>query len=151
MKSEPDVYSMDDLERDGRAEWEGVRNYQARNYMREMRVGDLVLFYHSNAKPPGVAGVAQIVGEARPDPHQFDLNSPYHDPKSKPEEPRWDLVDVGFVEKFEAPVSLAALKAEPALADMPVVRKGMRLSVMPVEKAQFQHVLRMAKARTKVR
>ena len=151
MKSEPDVYSIDDLERDGQAEWEGVRNYQARNYMREMRRGDLVLFYHSNAKPSGVVGVAEVVGQARPDPHQFDPDSPYYDPKSRPEEPRWDLVDVGFVEKFASPVSLAALKAESALADMPVVRKGSRLSVTPVEKAQFRHVLKMAGARTKVR
>ena len=151
MKSEPDVYSIDDLERDGRAEWEGVRNYQARNFMREMKRGDLVLFYHSNAKPPGVAGLAEVVGEARPDPHQFDPNSPYYDPKSKPDDPRWDLVEVGFVEKFEAPVPLAALKAEPALADMPVVRKGMRLSVMPIEKKHFQRVLKMARATTKVR
>ncbi|MEM9068052.1 MAG: EVE domain-containing protein [Myxococcota bacterium] len=151
MKSEPDVFSIDDLAGETPAEWEGVRNYQARNYMREMKKGDLVLFYHSNAKPSGVAGVAKIEGEARPDPHQFDPKSPYFDAKSKKEEPRWDLVDVGFVEKLDRVIPLAELKAEAKLEGMFVIRKGMRISVTPVEKKHFQHVLRMAKAKTKVR
>ncbi len=154
MKSEPDVFSIDDLEQCKREPWDGVRNYQARNFMRdEMAVGDLVLFYHSNAKPPGVAGVARIASAAYPDPSAFDPDSKYYDPKSDPDDPRWWLVDVEFVEKFAELVSLDALKAA-AKADldgMLVVRRGQRLSVQPVEKDHFRGVLRMAKAKTKVR
>lgn len=152
MKSEPDVYSIDDLARDGRAEWEGVRNYQARNLMRDgMREGDLVLFYHSNAKPPGVAGVARICRQAYPDPTQFDTASQYHDPKSKRDEPRWLMVDVEFVERFEDVVSLADLKADPALEGMKVIQRGQRLSVQPVDEQHFRHVLKVAGAKTRVR
>lgn len=152
MKSEPDVFSIDDLQRRKREPWDGVRNYQARNYMRdEMAPGDLVLFYHSNAKPPGVAGVARIAGDAYPDPTAFDPDSKYYDPKSDPDEPRWWLVDVEFVEKFAEIVSLDALKEAPNLDGMLVIRRGQRLSVQPVDKAHFVAVLRMAKARTKVR
>lgn len=158
MKSEPDVYSIDDLERDGRGEWEGVRNYQARNYMRdEMAIGDLVLFYHSNAKPPGVAGVAKVASEAYPDHHAFDEESNYHDPKSDPEDPRWWMVDVEFVEKLPELVSLDTLKAEAkpdkrgTLDGMLVVRRGQRLSIQPVDKAHFARVLRLGRAKTKVR
>ncbi len=148
MKSEPDVYSIDEMERDGQEFWEGVRNYQARNFMREMKEGDLVLFYHSNAKPPGVVGVVRIAKEAYPDPTQFDPKSKYFD-KKKPAEPRWDCVDVAFVEKFAEIVSLSDLKDEPSLAEMRVVQKGSRLSVMPVEKKHFKKVLKMAGATTK--
>lgn len=151
MKSEPDAFGIEDLERKGREPWDGVRNYQARNFMRDMQKGDLVLFYHSNAQPPGVAGVAEIVTEAYPDPTQFDPKSKYYDPKSPPADPRWSLVDVGFVERFAALVPLDVLKAEPSLTDMRVVQKGSRLSVQPVEKAEFKTVLAMAKATTKVR
>jgi predicted RNA-binding protein with PUA-like domain len=152
MKSEPDVYSIDDLARDGRAEWEGVRNYQARNLMRdEMREGDLVLFYHSNAKPPGVAGVARVCREAYPDATQFDRRSQYHDPKSKRDDPRWLLVDVEFVERFDEVVSLADLKADPALEGMKVTQKGQRLSVQPVDEPHFRHILKVAGAKTRVR
>jgi len=150
MKSEPDVYSIDDLERDGTEPWEGVRNYQARNFMREMAVGDLALFYHSNAKPPGVAGVCRISREAYPDATQFDEKSKYFDAKSKIEDPRWSMVDVAFVEKFDEEVSLQALKDDPALEGMLVTQKGSRLSVQPVAKKHFKRVLKMAGAKTKV-
>ena len=151
MKSEPDVYSIDDLERDGRESWEGVRNYQARNIMREMVEGDLVIFYHSNAKPPGAAGVGRICREAYPDDTQFNKKSKYYDAKSKKEDPRWSLVDVEFIEKFGEPVSLQALKDDPALEGMRVTQKGSRLSVQPVDKGHFKRVLRMAGAKTRVR
>lgn len=154
MKSEPEVYSIDDLERDGTAEWEGVRSYQARNFMRdELAVGDLVLFYHSNAKPPGVAGVARVASAAYPDHHAFDPASKYHDPGSDPDAPRWWMVDVEFVEAFDELVSLDTLKAEGRgpLAGMLVIRRGQRLSIQPVDKAHFRRVLRLAGAKTRVR
>ena len=152
MKSEPDVFGIDDLENVGTEPWDGVRNYQARNFMKDqMAVGDLVLFYHSNAKPSGVAGVAKIAGEAIPDHTAFDPDSKYYDPKSDPDEPRWWMVRVGFVERFEEVVSLADLKASSELEEMLVVRRGQRLSVQPVDKAHFKHVLGMGGAKTKVR
>lgn len=152
MKSEPSTYSIDDLERDGRTMWEGVRNYQARNFMRdEMREGDLVLFYHSSAKPMGVAGIARVASAPYPDPTQFEPKSPYYDETSDPDDPRWILVDVAKVEKLDAVVTLAALKAEEALADMLVVQRGQRLSVQPVDKLHFKKVLKMGKAKTRVR
>jgi predicted RNA-binding protein with PUA-like domain len=151
MKSEPDVYSIDHLERDGRESWEGVRNYQARNIMREMVEGDLVIFYHSNAKPPGAAGVGRICREAYPDDTQFNKKSRYYDAKSKKEDPRWSLVDVEFVEKFGELVSLQTLKDDPALEGMRVTQKGSRLSVQPVDKRHFKRVLKMAGAKTRVR
>lgn len=150
IKSEPEVYSIDDLARDGRTEWDGVRNYQARNWMRdEMTVGDLVLFYHSNADPPGVAGVARVCSEAHPDSTQFDPKSDYHDPKSTKADPRWSCVDVEFVERFDEPVSLDVLKAQKALDGMMVVKRGVRFSVQPVERAHFARVLKLAGAKTK--
>ena len=150
MKSEPDVYSIDNLERDKSEIWEGVRNYQARNFMRDMAVGDLALFYHSNAKPPGVAGVCKIHKEAYPDPTQFDKKSKYFDAKSDKDNPRWSLVEVAFVEAFSELVSLNALKSEEKLEGMVVTKRGSRLSVQPVEKAHFKHVLKMAGSKTKV-
>ena len=149
MKSEPDVFSIEDLEKKKSEGWDGVRNYQARNFMREMREGDLVLFYHSNAKPSGVAGVATIVGEARPDPTQFDPKSDYYDAGATREEPRWDLVEVGFVERFEDVIPLETLKADAKLEGMLVTRKGSRLSVTPVEKAHFERVLKLAGSKTR--
>ncbi|MCU0701786.1 MAG: EVE domain-containing protein [Myxococcaceae bacterium] len=150
MKSEPDVFSIDDLERDGTTGWEGVRNYQARNFMRDqMAVGDLVLYYHSNAEPSGVAGVAKVAGPAIPDPTQFDKKSEYYDAASKKADPTWKMVTVGFVEKFSRVVSLAELKAEKSLAGMGVLQKGQRLSVMPVTKPHFTTVLKLARAKTK--
>ena len=151
MKSEPDVYSIDDLRRDGTECWEGVRNYQARNFMREMAVGDLAIFYHSNAKPPGAAGVCKIVRAAYPDDTQFDGKSKYYDPKSKPEDPRWSMVDVRFVERFDQVVSLRDLKDDAKLEGMRVTQKGSRLSVQPVDKSHFKRVLQLAGAKTKVR
>lgn len=145
LKSEPDVYSIDDLANDGSTYWDGVRNYQARNFMRDdMKRGDLVLYYHSNAKPPGVAGIARVAKEGYPDPTQFEVESKYYDPKSKPEDPRWILVDVEFVARFEELVSLAELKENPALEGMLVIRKGQRLSVQPVEETHFRQVCGMA-------
>ncbi len=151
MKSEPDVYSIDDMERDGTEEWEGVRNYQARNFMRAMKKGDLAIYYHSNAKPSGAVGVIRVVGPARPDATQFDPEHKYYDGRSKEEDPRWDVVDVEFVEKFGEIVGLAELKADAALEGMHVTRKGSRLSVTPVEKAHFKRVLKLAGAKIRVR
>jgi len=145
IKSEPDVFSIDDLERVGREPWNGVRNYQARNFMRdEMTVGDLALFYHSNAKPPGVAGIARVAGEPYPDNLQFDEKSGYFDPKSNPDDPRWMMVDFEFVARFPELVSLEELKGEKALEGMPVLQRGMRLSVMPVAAKHFRRVCSMA-------
>lgn len=149
MKSEPEVYSIADLERDGVTSWEGVRNYQARNFMRdEMKKGDLVLFYHSNAEPPGVAGVARVAREGYPDPHAWNPKSRYFDPKATPDNPVWMTVDVEFVERFAAVVPLDALKAAPELDGMLVIRKGQRLSVQPVEPEHFQFVRKAGKAST---
>lgn len=143
MKSEPDVYSIDDLERDGRTMWDGVRNYQARNNMRKMKEGDLVLYYHSRQSPPGVAGIARVVREAYPDPTQFDRSSRYFDDKSDEDDPRWWLVDIEFVEKFEEPVPLPDIKAEASLSDMVLVNNS-RLSVQPVARKEFEKVKKMA-------
>ena len=141
MKSEPDVYGIDDLERDGQEPWDGIRNYQARNFMRDtMKIGDQVLFYHSNATPPGVAGLAQIASEPYPDPTQFDPKSKYYDPKSDPEDPRWILVDVSFIAKFDTLVPLDTLKQDDALEEMLVIKRGQRLSIQPVEAKHFRRV-----------
>lgn len=142
MKSEPDVYSIDDLSRDGSTFWDGVRNYKARNNMRAMKKGDEVLFYHSNAKPPGVVGIARVSREAYPDPTQFDRKSKYFDEKSDPDDPRWSLVDVSYVAHLPHPVSLDDIKADQALAGMELVRYG-RLSVQSVTKAEFDRVKKM--------
>jgi len=150
MKSEPGTYSIDDLARDGTEPWDGVRNYQARNFMREMAEGDLVIFYHSSAKPPGAAGIGRIRREAYPDPTQFDKKSDYYDPKSQKKDPRWSLVDVEFVEKFAAEIPLQTLKDDTALDGMLVTQKGSRLSVQPVENKHFKRVLKMARAKTRV-
>jgi predicted RNA-binding protein with PUA-like domain len=146
MKSEPEVFSIEALRRDGRTHWEGVRNYQARNHLRAMKLGDLVLFYHSNAEPPGVAGVARVCREAYPDDAQFDPKSDYYDAQSKRDDPRWSMVDVEFVEVLPAFVSLDALKADEKLDGMLVRQRGMRLSVQPVEPGHFKRVLRMGKS-----
>jgi predicted RNA-binding protein with PUA-like domain len=145
MKSEEDVYSIDDLERDGTTCWEGVRNYEARNVMRDgMRTGDRVLFYHSNAAPPGVAGLAKITREAYTDHFAFDPSSPYHDPKSDPDNPRWLMVDVGFVERFPEKIALGRLRAETALEEMALFTRK-RLSVQPVTAAEFERVVAMGR------
>lgn len=148
LKSEPGTYSIDHLERDGATSWEGVRNYQARNSLRDdARVGDLVLFYHSNTEPIGVAGVAKVVRAGYPDPFQFDVKNKYFDPKSKPENPTWITIDVGFVEKFAEVVPLATLKTMPGLEKMVVTQRGSRLSVQPVTKDEFEIVRKLGKAR----
>ena len=144
-KTEPDVYSIDDLRRDGVTGWEGVRNYQARNFMRDgMASGDRVLVYHSNAEPPGVAGIAEVVGDAIPDPTQFDARSEYHDPKSTRAAPRWVMRRLRFVDRFARLVSLDELRADPAAATMLALRPGNRLSVTPVTDAEFRAVRRLA-------
>jgi len=146
MKSEPDVFGIDDLARVDSEPWDGVRNYQARNFMRdEMRVGDMVLFYHSNSKPSGVVGVARVCREAYPDHTAWDEKSKYFDPKSDPDNPRWFMVEVEFVEKFPAVVALQALKAVDELKEMLVIRRGMRLSIQPVTAEEFRVVQRLGR------
>ena len=140
MKSEPDVFGYDDLVRAKREGWDGIRNYQARNYLRDMRKGDLAIFYHSNATPPGVAGVAKIVKEAEPDPTQFDPKSKYFDAGSKPDDPRWDWVTVAPVKRL-AYVSLDELREMPELAECRLLARGNRLSVMPLSEAEFEAIV----------
>lgn len=142
MKSEPDAFSIDDLKRRKQEPWDGVRNYQARNFMRDgMRPGDKVFFYHSNCQPPGIVGIAEVATDAYPDPSQFDPKSKYFDAGSSRDKPRWLLVDVKFVKKLKRIITLDELKADDALADMPLVRKGNRLSVMPVDAPHWKHIL----------
>ena len=142
MKSEPDVYSIDNLERDGREMWDGIRNYQARNMMRDdMKIGDEVFFYHSNCKEPGIVGIARVASEPYPDPTQFDRKSRYYDPKSSKDNPRWCLVDVEFVRKLRRNVTLTELKQQKSLADMILTRRGNRLSIMPVSKKHWNKIL----------
>jgi predicted RNA-binding protein with PUA-like domain len=145
MKVEPDTYSIDDLARDKVYAWDGVRNYQARNFMRDdMRVGDKVLFYASNAKPSGVVGLAKIASAPRADPTQFDRSSHYFDPKATAENPRWVLVDVAFVKKFTRSVALAEIKLDPALEGMLLVRPGQRLSIQPVTRKHYERIVQLA-------
>ncbi len=142
MKSEPDAFSIDDLKRKKQEAWDGVRNYQARNFMRDgMRPGDKVFFYHSNCAVPGIVGVAEVVTDAYPDPSQFDPKSKYFDSGSSRDKPRWMLVDVKFVKKLKRTISLDELKNDPALIEMPLLRKGNRLSVMPVDAAHWKYIL----------
>ncbi|HTV87340.1 MAG TPA: EVE domain-containing protein [Dyella sp.] len=142
MKSEPDTFSIDDLKRKKREAWDGVRNYQARNFMRdEMRVGDAVFFYHSNCAEPGIAGIAEVASDAYPDPSQFDPKSKYFDAGSSRDNPRWMLVDVKFVRKLKRVITLDELKNHAAIAEMRLLRKGNRLSVMPVEALEWRYIL----------
>ena len=142
MKSEPDAFSIDDLKRKKREAWDGVRNYQARNFMRDgMRPGDQVFFYHSNCAVPGIVGIAEVATDAYPDPSQFDPKSKYFDPGSSRDNPRWMLVDVKFVKKLKRTISLKELQADPALDGMVLLRKGSRLSVQPVEATHWEHIL----------
>jgi predicted RNA-binding protein with PUA-like domain len=142
MKSEPTVFSFEDLKARPRStdHWEGVRNFQARNYMRQMKKGDLVLFYHSNCETPGVAGIAEVVREAFPDHTAFDPMSTYYDPKSKPDNPRWFMVDVKLKEAFLRIVTLSEMRNTPELSGMKLMQKGQRLSVMPVTKEEFEKI-----------
>lgn len=145
MKSEPDEYSIDDLARDKRAPWFGVRNYQARNFMRDqMRVGDEVLFYHSSCPEPGVAGLARVASAAYPDATQFDTKSPYYDPKASTDNPRWVLVDVTFVQQFKHVVTLSQLRHAASLKQLIILRPGNRLSITPVTKREFDAIKRLA-------
>jgi predicted RNA-binding protein with PUA-like domain len=147
MKCEPGAYTLDDLERDGRTGWEGVRNYQARNFLRDdMHVGDKVLFYASNATPSGVTGLAEVVRAGYPDASAWTPGHDGFDPGSRPEAPTWFTVDIGFVERFAQTVSLEALKRTPGLDAMMVTRKGSRLSVQPVTRAEYGIVVRLGRA-----
>jgi predicted RNA-binding protein with PUA-like domain len=146
MKSEPDTYSIDDLKRDGFSAWEGVRNYQARNFMRDdMRNGDLALFYHSNTNPPGIAGICRVCHESFPDKTAFDPKSEYYDPKSTKDNPRWMMVEVEFVEKFPEIISIQTLRNTKGLEHMAVLKKGSRLSITPLKKEEFEIIRKMAK------
>tara|TARA_A100001015_G_scaffold151515_2_gene167985 strand:- start:301 stop:753 length:453 start_codon:yes stop_codon:yes gene_type:complete len=138
MKSEPSAYSIDDLQKDGITQWEGVRNYQARNFMRDqMKIGDKVLFYHSNTNPPGIVGLAEVCKESYPDYFALDATSKYFDPKATEEKPIWMMVDVKFVKKFKKVISLEEIKNRPELANMLVIKKGMRLSIQPVSESDY--------------
>lgn len=146
MKSEPDAFSIDDLHDMPKQteHWDGVRNYQARNMMRDdMKLGDLVFFYHSNCKEPGIVGIAKVVKTAYPDFTAWDPTSKYYDPKSTPDNPRWFMVDIQFVRKLSRTITLNELKARPDIDDMPLVRRGNRLSIMPVTEPQWNIVLSM--------
>ena len=150
IKSEGDCYSIDDLKKDGRTAWEGIRNYQARNYMRDMKVGDLLLFYHSMSDPTGVYGIAKVVSEAHIDESALNPKDEHYDPKAakyvaEGKEPLWSCVDVAFVQKFSKPVSLEEIKKNKELGHMLVAKPGQRLSVMPVSKEHFDKVVEMRK------
>ena len=141
FKTEPDTYSIDDLKREGRCGWEGIRNYQARNRLRDdVRKGDTVLIYHSSCAEPAVVGLAEVIGEARPDPTQFNPESPYYDPKSTVEQPRWLLVDLCWQETFQSPLTLKAIKADPQFSDMELVSRS-RLSIQRVDSAAMKAIL----------
>jgi predicted RNA-binding protein with PUA-like domain len=150
IKSEPTSYSIDDLKRDKTTLWEGVRNYQARNLMmNEMKVGDLALFYHSSAEPPGAVGIAEISGAAEPDPTQFDANDSHYDPKATPAKPIWYCIRVKFKEKFGRQVPLSELREQKGLANMVLLRRGSRLSVQPVTQKEFEIVSELGSNKTR--
>ncbi len=144
MKTEPELFSIDRLEKLGTSLWDGVRNYQARNFMQSMKIGDEVLFYHSSCEPPGVAGRARVVGLAEPDPSQFDKKSDYYDPKVTKAKPIWYCVRVKFIEKFPRLVSLDELRSEKNLKEMLVLKRGQRLSIQPVTPKEFKCVEQIA-------
>jgi predicted RNA-binding protein with PUA-like domain len=145
MKSEPEIYSIDDLARDKKTYWEGVRNYQARNFMRDlMKPGDEIFFYHSNAEPPGIAGIARVAGASYPDPAQFNSKSEYYDPAAKKEKPVWYVVDIQFVKKFPKLLPLEKLKGVQGLEKMPLLQRGQRLSVQPVSGLEWEIVKKLA-------
>jgi predicted RNA-binding protein with PUA-like domain len=147
MKSEPDVFGIADLKRKRREHWDGVRNYQARNFMQAMKVGDDVLFYHSSAEPPGVAGLARVARAAYPDHTAWDPKSPYHDAASTPDKPRWFMVDVAFVEIFPRFLPLDELREVAALSGMPLFQRGSRLSVQPVAAAEYKLICKLGRRR----
>jgi len=148
MKSEPEVFSIDDLinAKNQTTFWDGVRNYQARNYIRdEMKVGDKVIFYHSNSEPPSAVGVCEIVKEAYPDFTAFDPENPHYDPKSKKDSPTWFMVDIKFVKKFSHFVSINEMRENKKLQNMKLLQRGNRLSVMPLSKDEFNEIIKMGK------
>jgi predicted RNA-binding protein with PUA-like domain len=147
MKSEPAVYSITDLQRDRETLWDGVRNYQARNFLRSMQPGDLAFFYHSNANPPGIVGLMQVTKPNLVDPSQFDTKSKYHDPKSTQENPRWQTVIVEFVEAFPTILTLDELRQKFSPEDLWVVRQGNRLSVMPVPEVIAEQILQQSRGK----
>lgn len=140
IKSEPESYGIDHLQKDGKTAWTGVRNFLARNYMQQMQIGDPVLFYHSSCKVPGVYGLARVASTPYPDPTQFDSNSHYFEPRATKEKPIWYLVDIEFVEKFEKPVPLSGMRLNPKLADMLIMAPRCRLSVTPVTSEEFKEI-----------
>ncbi len=141
FKSEPEAYSIDDLQKDKKTFWDGVRNYQARNFLRdEIKKGDMVLFYHSNCEPTGVFGICEVVKDGYPDHTAFDPASNHFDPKSKPENPTWFMVDIKFVKKFSKPVTLEEIKANSKLQNMKLLQRGNRLSIQPVTKEEFNAI-----------
>jgi predicted RNA-binding protein with PUA-like domain len=150
MKSEPDAFSIDDLSKAPRKTtcWDGVRNYQARNFMRAMEVGDLVLFYHSSVDPSCVVGVAEVVKKAYPDHTALDPKDKHYDPKATPAKPIWEMVDIKFVRKFEEPLTLEDLRGAPGLKNMELLRRGSRLSVQPVTPAEWKIVNNLAEKKT---
>lgn len=146
MKSEPDVYGIDDLQREGTTLWDGIRNYQARNFMRAMRPGDRAFFYHSNAKPPGIVGLMQVLETGLVDPSQFDPGSRYFDPASTPEAPRWDCARLGYVRHFPALLSLEVLRDTFTAEELGVVKRGTRLSIIPVADPTAERLLALLEA-----
>lgn len=150
LKSEPEAFSIHDLARAPKqtTAWDGVRNYQARNFLRAMQIGDQVLFYHSNADPPSVVGVAEVVKAAYPDATQFDRGDAHYDPSSHPDQPRWDMVDVRFVRQFTVPLPLDLLRKQVGLKRMELLRKGSRLSVQPVRQEEWKEIIRLARRGT---
>lgn len=147
MKCEPDVFSIDDLARQKVEGWYGIRNYQARNMMRDaMRIGDQVFFYHSNVKVPGIVGLMEVISKPYPDPTQFDSDHRYFDPKATPEQPRWVQVDVQYIRHTRRLISLEELKKDDSLGELPLLRRGNRLSIMPVGKSDWQRILELEAA-----
>ena len=153
VKSEPSCFSIDDLAKakNKTTHWDGVRNYQARNFMRdEMKIGDLVIYYHSNTEPPSAVGLCKVVKEAYPDFTAFDENEDHYDPKSDPQNPRWFMVDIKLIKKFDNPVSLAEIKENPKLQEMRLVQRGNRLSVMPIKKSELNEIIKMSGTKIKI-
>lgn len=145
IKSEPNAFGLDDLKKKPKSTdmWDGVRNYQARNFIKSMQPGDMTFFYHSNCETPGIVGIAEIVSSAYPDPTAFDPDSKYFDPKGSPESPRWFVVDVKYKQKFSDILSLKEIKSNPKIKTLPLIQKGCRLSVMPVTPQEWQYLIKM--------
>ncbi|MFM9109123.1 MAG: EVE domain-containing protein [Prochlorococcaceae cyanobacterium] len=146
MKSEPEVYGIQHLEAEGTTLWDGIRNYQARNFMRAMTVGDRAFFYHSNAKPPGIVGLVEVVEVGLTDPSQFDPTSKYHDPSSRAEAPRWDCVRLRHLRTYRSLLSLERLRDQFSVDELPVIRRGNRLSILPVSEASAARLLALLEA-----